>query len=356
MKAEPETQKSVYEWHRWTSLRIDYWKSNNEKSDSSKADTSIAKFDAAQVNLRLQTLMSDPSLFMEIRDLLIRNKFPITKGTHLTIDELKNSLDELWSLEPSKLFEVEAVLMAFGRPSLLIQDDTFTTPLSEVLKTRLLLHRNKIVRSIRSVGRIQYQSSANKGYSMGAAWVLDASLVVTSRSVAKHIQDIWEGSSPWSSSDADRRVEIELKGEWDRSPKVTTKVTDVVYESENTEGDFAILKIQSDPSFSYLSKETPESSTLIEGTNLALIGYPCLLDDSSVQPQYFPKRLSIGRLTTCYRNRFSHDCLSSGTSSGSLVIDIDTGKIAGIHSGVQGSGSFATRADVIFAKLHRLRG
>src|ERR687894_2429682 len=77
----------------------------------------------------------------------------------------------------------EAIILLFGRPALLVKNDTFEAPISNEWKSRLFPTKSKIDRAIRSVGRVELMDHPSFDW-VGTGWMIAENVVVTNRHVA----------------------------------------------------------------------------------------------------------------------------------------------------------------------------
>lgn len=324
------------------------------------------KFVEARIAHHMRTLnaiFSDQSLNMEMRDLILTNKLIIDNPSELNDADLKSSLDQLWSLEPSKLFEIEATLMAFGRPSLPIQDDSYHSPKSEVLKTRLDLQKKSIHAGIRMTGQIQNTSFTTQPQTLGTAWFISPDIIVTTKNIATRIRKERKGGSSDDLINVNTSdYQIELKNEMDRSDSRAIPIIGIAYIANENEENFAFLKTDSS-SFGEFSLFKYDE-TIHKGSNLCAIGYPTDEDSGNgadnvyhrlIDPLQQIKRLAPGRIVKTSKNILSHDCCTVGGSEGSLLLNLDTGNIAGMHTfGKYGFGQYGVAASIIMKKFRQL--
>jgi len=80
---------------------------------------------------------------------------------------------------------VEAIVRDFGRPSLLVENGTWVTPVNEELGDELDAARGKLEPVLGRVGRIEFRNVPMAWG--GTGWVVDQRIVVTNRHVAKLI-------------------------------------------------------------------------------------------------------------------------------------------------------------------------
>jgi hypothetical protein len=117
-------------------------------------------------------------------------------------------------------------------------------------------------------------------------------------------------------------------------------VTEVIWISQDEVLDVALLRVALKAGEDRLSGPISlATEAALPGRNIAVIGYPG--DDSqSYDAEKFlrlfgrvfgKKRLAPGRLTQPHQWGLTHDCSTLPGNSGSVVLDIDTGKALGLH-------------------------
>jgi endonuclease G len=251
---------------------------------------------------------------------------------------------------------LEAIVQRVGRPPLMIRNDAVQLePLPDFpagTDTRI----KHVEADVRSVGRVEFLN-----HSMawgGTGWIIAAAdatrVVVTNRHVAKLVAR--RGSdgrgillrSPTTGvlygADLDFKEEVGSLAA-DAHPFA---VSDILYLADDTEPDIALLRIHGDalPDPLPLSDDDPEPGDLV-----ALVGYPAFdtRNDAGDQARYFHdiydvKRFAPGRVLQGLsgRTELTHDCTSLGGNSGSPLINLETGKVVGLHfSGVYGVANSA---------------
>lgn len=238
---------------------------------------------------------------------------------------------------------LEAIVESIGRPALpIVGIDWQPTPIA-TLQERLRVARQHIVRCIPAVGRIDGEARMK-----GTGWLLYDDILITNGHVAKTFVS---QSVDKLNFTFDEEVQFDNRDE----PVATTvhqaKIVDVsMYWPDNL--DMAALKIQwrERPDFAPLELDfSPHQLEL----DVAAIGYPA--DDgresSFSKLLYFQKifeikRLSPGRLLNIDDPVFfQHDCTTLGGSSGSPIVNLENGKVVGLHySGCPGTANRAVKS------------
>jgi endonuclease G len=113
-----------------------------------------------------------------------------------------------------------------------------------------------------------------------------------------------------------------------------------------------------------LGKPIDLAKQLRQTENVATIGYPAY-DSRIPEPDlmeriygktYNKKRLAPGAVTRVDRTSILHNCTTLGGNSGSVVLDLDSGKALGLHfSGTFMTANYAVRADVVRKLLTDVR-
>jgi endonuclease G len=252
----------------------------------------------------------------------------------------------------------EAIILRFGRPSLLIQRDTFEVPASDTWKARLDPTRPKLEAAIRSVGRVEVRTLGVPF--IGTAWIIAPGVAVTNR----HVADVF----------AFRRTADEFS--FRLTPEGDPYEADVDFREEvGTEAPFEvdldrILYIEEDrPAASDVAlvgvkprgdRRLPPPIVLFDGRpqarqTIAAIGYPAAdaRNNQSDQDRIFGnvfnvKRLAPGEVTGILGQGeiFTHDCTTLGGNSGSVLVDVETGTALGLHfAGIYRKNNYALSAE-----------
>ena len=79
--------------------------------------------------------------------------------------------------------EVEAIILAKGRPALLIKDGVYEPPEIQEIKRRMNPHRDTILSVIPSVARVELLHHPNFSF-VGTAWMVADDVMITNRHVA----------------------------------------------------------------------------------------------------------------------------------------------------------------------------
>jgi endonuclease G len=263
----------------------------------------------------------------------------------------------------------EAVVARIGRPSLLVRNNKFETPELDTLKQRLLPRRATIERCLPSVGRVELINLPSRPYG-GSGWMIAERTIVTNRHVAELFAERKGSKAVWLKNFMGQQIgaKIDFREEYEVAESFEVGVDEVIYleKSDNALPDVAFLKLSS-------TSTLPEPLRVATGTpvvasNVAVIGYPgrdpeggnfdLELLNKLFGDVYSVKRLSPGLLTGSAKNKwyFTHDATTLRGSSGSVILDIDTGHAVGLHfQGEWEAANYAVRADVLQDRMAKLK-
>lgn len=251
----------------------------------------------------------------------------------------------------------EAIVKRFGRPVLLVRNDTFEIPASDTWKAILYPYKSKLDAAIASVGRVELVS-AMPPY-LGTAWMISSDIAVTNRHVALEFARRRDGRWDFRRNPIGQkvRVRVDFKEEYLQTNAIEVEVAEILFISEldDTQPDVAFLRLKSN------GRPLPPPIPLFQGElrekqHLAVIGYPAedsrngAADQSRIFANIFDvKRLAPGEVTTTGTGfHFTHDCTTLGGNSGSVVIDVESGGAVGLHfAGEYLLDNYAVRSSVV---------
>ncbi|GAA4366163.1 hypothetical protein GCM10023185_37110 [Hymenobacter saemangeumensis] len=250
----------------------------------------------------------------------------------------------------------EAIIVRSGRPGLLIQNGSFQPSASwpELAAVSPIL-----IPSFASVGRIEMEVG-NNVWSIGTGWVYNNHIITNRHVAAEFFQPspVRAGKYVPKYRDSGRRetngtpviaplkAYIDFGGEAGSSESESRRfeLKEPVYLPDETAADLAILTVHSR---SGTGASLPRSLTLATTPitaqqPIAVVGYPAEISDRNPDPQLLQaffqgqigvKRLQPGYTTAVSSTQVQHDCTTTGGNSGSPLLDIRTGHVAGIHFG-----------------------
>lgn len=245
------------------------------------------------------------------------------------------------ALDQRDLVHLESIILGNGlRPAFDIQGDSYgiLPSLWQDLNDR----RAMISPLIRGIGRVDLTGHPKLTYA-GTAFVCGERRLITNRHVAQLFTE-GLGSGAQLSFTPGITPSLDLKQEVGSTISVAVQMTAPVLILE--EWDIAVLEIGQLPGNVAPLPIVASAPAGIEDRMGAVIGYPAFdpSEDLIQQIQIFrgvfdKKRLQPGRLKGLQPaesfgrsvQALTHDCTTLGGNSGSAVIDVDTGKVVGIH-------------------------
>lgn len=272
--------------------------------------------------------------------------------------------------EDDTLKIAEAIVLVTGRPVLFVQNDSFIAPESDIWQERLKKSKPLIEAAVKAVGRVELRNHPTFDW-VGSAWLVASDILVTNRHVARQFAAKQNNQFVFLSNPLRKtiRATIDFKVEYEvDSDAPDFKVKDILYIEDDAQlndgspsPDIAFLRVSSGDSLA-----TPISlfSEPIEpNRDVAVIGYPARdggRNDYQVMDRIFAgvydvKRLHPGKITGVTDNVITHDCSTLGGNSGSVVLDLETGKALGLHfGGAYRKTNYAVPASVIKDRLDRI--
>jgi hypothetical protein len=242
-----------------------------------------------------------------------------------------------------------AMVTFITRPALLVQNGTFVEP-PAMWKEDLDRRKSLIERTLRSVGRIEIEGDPLHPW-VGTGWVVADGLLITNRHVVKVFAapvSQAAGETRWRIREG-LRARIDFGEEWQSAADPDGRSTfDVPAEEPirvHPVHDLALVPVKRT---SRGGTPLPErlllaanGDALVEGTKVYVAGYPAVDDrgrELSSMYRLFAsifdvKRLQPGQIMQVLpeTGTLLHDCSTLGGNSGSCVVDLRTGRVAGLH-------------------------
>lgn len=237
-----------------------------------------------------------------------------------------------------------------GRPALLVQNnkitarDDETDDTAKLMIQRLMDARATIEPLIPLVGRIDMANHAGGLTYAGTGWLIAKELVVTNRHVAELISRA-DGAQftfrPGRFGDP-LQVTIDFRHEHAVTATDPAPVQSVLYiENDATKADFAVLKIgrRTDGTFKDFIDIAEGDAAADE--HVVVVGYPARAPSYIIPDQawmdriygstYDIKRVAPGQMGKPSRGWSTHDATTLGGNSGSVVLNLKSGKAVGLH-------------------------
>ena len=263
---------------------------------------------------------------------------------------------------------LEAIVIRFGRPAYFVKKNTFDVAdapsSSDEVNQRVHGAKAKIEAAIPSVGRINLRNHAKSW--VGTGWLVAPNLVVTNRHVAREFAES-DGAGGFafnvSHDGSVTRADLDFLREHQRPDELVFRLQKVLWIEPSQAGhhDVALLSAGAKGSDGE-AQPTPvklmtdaEFAAVHPDRWLAVIGYPAFspFNDAQDQQRIFQgafgvKRLQPGLTRPSGDGLLFHDATTLGGNSGSLVLDLETGKVAALHfGGIEGQNNFAVTAPVL---------
>jgi endonuclease G len=307
---------------------------------------------------RLETLQNDP-IYAELKDRLKSGReLAVANRVGIPTSQLQRFVDGTFIEGAFSTANLEAVILDFLRPCLIIKDNSYEVAESDTWKASLERYRKLIERRIPSIGRIEFKFHPRYQWG-GSGFLIAPNTIVTNRHVAAEIAGN-NGKSIVFLQNAlgtTMGAAVNFKQEFQRTngTPMEVGVEKVLYLADEGQPDVAILKLSSNG----LSLEPIPVLTenLKSKSEIAVIGYPAYdpvrnpLSPEDVRRIFNDvfefKRLSPGLVLRedFHPTIFTHDATTLGGNSGSCVLDITTGQVAGLHfQGVFHDANFAVNA------------
>ncbi len=319
--------------------------------------------------LPIQSTQADHEIWAEVQELLgSRKRFPRLAGTELPKANLRSFVESCSLESPTQKFSPdrleEAIVLAFGRPVLLVQDNSFEEPDSQVWKDRLEPHRSRLEALLPSVGRVELHRHPDFEW-VGTGWVIAANVLVTNRHVAETFVERAGRELRFRRNLFGRPISarVDFREEFQRGQEFEANVEEVLFLAEPgiQNPDIAFLRLATGhdlPTPLTLAARDPEPDQLI-----SVVGYPARDSRNGTTEMerifgdvFNVKRLAPGFVTSTGHPMFQqHDCSTLGGNSGSPLISPETGDAVGLHfAGRFLESNFALKPSAIRNVLSRL--
>lgn len=235
-------------------------------------------------------------------------------------------------------------------------------------KNLITTHEAMLTQVFQSVGRIDLQHHETKQWS-GTGWLVRPDVVVTNRHVAEDFQQ--SDGSGWRFRQNVRGQPITASlnhaEDPDRMPGEERRLTAILHIEPSGGPDLALLRVEPDP----LGGSTPAiplagADAHQAGLEVLAVGYP-RYDSSAPEPadmvlrsfgnRFNVKRAAPGTIMPLQMKEyhFAHDCSTLNRSSGSVVVDLATGRAVGLHMGGKLlRENYAVTAGFLQERLHAL--
>ena len=312
----------------------------------------------------MSQILQDAELKEEIIDKLASGGLPAPFASSVTSARMRSIVESAGRDLPVTGSEEESIIRLFGRPVLLIQDDAFAKPQSEVWQNRLGDARRQLEEAIPSVGRVELKNNPTYEWA-GTAWLVAEDIVVTNRHVAELFARSHGDSYVFRQNFDGKRMagRVDFREEYRRPDEIEFKFTDILHIEEGDGPDIALFRVDvSGAGGAQGRRRIRLAGSIGETDRVAVIGYPARdsrIPDPAVMRDIFGniynvKRLAPGAVMSVDDNVLQHDCSTLGGNSGSVVLNIDTGEAVGLHfAGRYQTANYAVPASTVADRLSR---
>lgn len=272
------------------------------------------------------------------------------------VNDARARIENFDSTRPINEFgDLEAIVQKIGRPVLFVQKDKFAFPTgprdlqSDVWKDRLEKAASRLEPRIPVIGRINLKYHESLDW-VGTGWLVRPNIVVSNAHVAAEfaVRNSNGEGYDFKQNFLNRRISasIDFKMEYGNDEEREIRIEEVIYIGKMTADgyynpDVALFRLKENSKV-ILGEPIPLSLDLPEpGTEVAVIGYPALdsrFSDSALMRRVFGdtysyKRLAPGKVLSRDEGAHivTHDASTLGGNSGSVVLDLATGRAVGLH-------------------------
>lgn len=243
------------------------------------------------------------------------------------------------SLTEKEQLGLEAIILMYGRPALLVKDGDFAEPPDEW--NHLAEHRDAIRRNIAGVGRLEIDGEYEF---VGTGFLGGSDVVVTSRHVAQMLAQ--RRGAGWALRKGNPR--IDFLQEYDSKETAAFPITKVIgIDEKSGVGLFRVRKTATGGA--KLPAPLPLVTSTPRGANhdVYVVGYPAYDSRKGEMNRIFGnlfgvKRLCPGKTTSGAaktkgfpQSVIAHDCSTAGGMAGAPLIDLRTNQVIGVHFAAQ---------------------
>ena len=268
---------------------------------------------------------------------------------------------------------LEAIIERFTRPVYLVQRSTFTVPPdsfpnSEEIHSRLGLAKTRLEARIPSAGRIDVRNHRLDW--VGTCWVVAQDILVTNRHVAREFATEGDGGFVFRQNFGRPPVKasVDWRHEHQQPDESVFRIQEVLWIEPDDSVDVALLRVSATGEAGEAVPGVVELMTREEvdatgvGAWVGVVGYPAFDTRNDVADQqrifdgvYNAKRLAPGQVTAVAgTDLLHHDATTLGGNSGSVIVELESGKAIGLHfGGIEGQRNEAVQAPRVRQILDR---
>jgi V8-like Glu-specific endopeptidase len=245
---------------------------------------------------------------------------------------------------------VAETIVREGRPALAIRDDRivpsteFADGVSREMMERLLGAAAAVESVIPLVGRVDVVNFPGSVTYLGTGWLVDRNVLVTNRHVAELFARRDGGQFVFRPGRFGERlsVSVDYRHELGSMASVSVAVRRVIWiEPDPRQADIAFLEVDAPGDGTRRDRIALADADAAPDTDVAVIGYPARAPADVIPDQawmdriysntYDVKRVAPGLMGGSSRGWATHDCTTLGGNSGSVVVELRTGRAVALH-------------------------
>lgn len=282
--------------------------------------------------------------------------------------EEESFLEGIGESDVEMRIEFESIVMRTKRPVLAIKGNETELVFREredstTWKARLAAAGGVLRDAIRAVGRVELSNGAMPW--VGTGWLVAPDILVTNRHVAKVFVERRGEALSFKPGKGGGVVgaSVDFLQEIDSDEKLSFRLREILDVEREPGPDMAYFRVEVTGTGALAKPIVLSDRAPTLTANAAIIGYPAR--DSRIPDQdlmtriygnvYNKKRLAPGAITALKGTNVLHDCTTLGGNSGSLLLDLKTGRAVGLHfSGSFLTTNYAVRADLVKRRVDEL--
>lgn len=289
----------------------------------------------------------DPALYAELRnrlqDRVAKPESPIADSGAISLESvaLETGVD-------MTAIALETIVRE-GRPALPIQGNRvnltggFQDSAAQVIMDRLKRAVATVEPVVPLVGRIDVDNYPSSTPFLGTGWMVDRDLVVTNRHVAELMARSDNGGFRFRPGRFGEplRVKVDYRHELGSDASAVRRVRRVLWIEKEDGPDVAFIQLEEDGASGSQPLIPLADRDAQVGDEVVVIGYPARAPAHIVPDQawmdriyggvYDVKRIAPGLMGANSRGWATHDCTTLGGNSGSVVVDMNSGKAVALH-------------------------
>lgn len=289
----------------------------------------------------------DPSLYAELRrrlqERVAKPQSVLAESGGITLESV--ALDTGVDMTAIAL----ETIVREGRPALPIQQNRVSLTggiqdaAAQVIMDRLKLAIATVEPVVPLVGRIDVDNYPGSMPYLGTGWLVDRDIVVTNRHVADLMARSDNGSFRFRPGRFGEplRVAVDYRHELGNDARAVRRVRRVLWIESDSGPDIAFIQVEEQIAGGSQPFITLAESDAQVGNEVVVIGYPARAPAHIVPDQawmdriyggvYDVKRIAPGLMGANSRGWATHDCTTLGGNSGSVVVDMNSGRAVALH-------------------------